>query len=68
MNHKLSNAQISANIHHKINQFLLYYLEACNEFAGPISKSLRPGNTASFEEMSLRWQHCVWFNRPKIWT
>ena len=27
---------------------------ACDEFAGPISASLRPGNTASFEEMSQR--------------
>ena len=34
----------------------LYYAEACNEFAGPISASLRSGNTASFEEMSQRWQ------------
>ena len=28
----------------------------CNELAGPISASLRPGNTATFEEMSQRWQ------------
>ena len=33
----------------------MYYAEACNEFSGPISASLRPGNTASFE-MSQRWQ------------
>ena len=31
------------------------YAEACNELAGPISASLRPGNTAPFEEMSQRW-------------
>ena len=28
--------------------------EACNEVAGRISASLRPGNTAPFEEMSQR--------------
>ena len=28
----------------------------CNEFAGTISASLRPGNTAPFEEMSQRWR------------
>ena len=27
----------------------------CNEFAGPISASLRPGNTAPFEEMTQWW-------------
>ena len=30
---------------------LLYYAEACSEFAVPISASLRPGNTASSEKM-----------------
>ena len=35
---------------------MLHYAEACNEFVGPISASLRPGYTASFEEMSQRWQ------------
>ena len=34
----------------------LYYVEVCNEFAGPISASLRPGNTAPFEKMSQRWR------------
>ena len=34
----------------------LYYDEACNELAGPIFASLRPGNTASFEEMSQQWR------------
>ena len=32
----------------------LYYAEAFNEFAMPISASLRLGNTDSFGEMSLR--------------
>ena len=36
--------------------YLLNYAEACNEFPGPISVSLRPGNTALFEEMSQRWR------------
>ena len=31
-----------------------YYAEACDKFAGLISASLRPGNTASFEKMSQR--------------
>ena len=30
--------------------YTLFYVEACNEFVGPISASLRPGNTASFED------------------
>ena len=45
---------------HKIKSNLslysLDYAEACNELAGTISASLRPGNTASFEEMSQRWR------------
>ena len=39
-----------------LSLYSLYYAEACNEFAGPISASLRPGNTASFEEMLQRWR------------
>ena len=35
---------------------LAVYAEACNEFAGPISTSLRLGNTAAFEEMLQRWR------------
>ena len=31
-------------------------MEACNEFLEPISASLHQSNTASFEEMSKRWQ------------
>ena len=55
------------------NQILysLYYVEACNELAGPISASLASGNTASIEEMSRRYQavgnKCVRFDRPEIW-
>ena len=36
--------------------YSLYHAEACNELAGPISASLRLGNTGSFEEMPQRWQ------------
>ena len=35
---------------------MLYYAEVCNELAGLISASLRPGNIAPFEEMSERWR------------
>ena len=34
----------------------MVYAEACNELVGPISASLRPGNTAPFEKMSQRWR------------
>ena len=34
----------------------MYYAKASNELAGPISASLRPGNTTSFEKMSQGWQ------------
>ena len=33
-----------------------YCAEACDEFAGPISTSLRPGSTTSYEEMSQQLQ------------
>ena len=36
--------------------YSLYYDEACNGFAGPISKSLQSGKTTSFEEMLRRWR------------
>ena len=36
--------------------YYLYYAEACNELARPISASLRPGSTAYFKEMLQRWQ------------
>ena len=45
--------------HSKLNLSLYsrYYAEACNEFAEPISASLRTGNTALFEEMlQRRWR------------
>ena len=39
-----------------LSLYSLYCAEACNEFAGPISASLRPGNSALFEEMLQRWR------------
>ena len=39
-----------------LSLYSLDYAEACNEFAGPISASLRPGDTAPFEEMLQRWR------------
>ena len=39
-----------------LSLYLLYYAEACNEFAGPISTSLRLSNTAPFKEMSQWWR------------
>ena len=38
-----------------LSLYSLYYVEACNKFARPISASLRPGNIAPFKEMSQRW-------------
>ena len=39
-----------------LSLYSLHYAEACYELAEPISPSLRPGNTASYEEMSQRWR------------
>ena len=47
-----------AELKSNLSLYSLYYAEACNELAGPISAS-------------LRWQavgNCVGFDRPKIWT
>ena len=45
-----------AFIKSNLSLYSLDYVEACNKLAGPISASLRPGNTAPFEEMSQRWR------------
>ena len=47
--------ELSATIKQNLS-YSLSYAEACNELAGPISASLRPHNTAPFEEMSHRWR------------
>ena len=41
-----------------LSLYSLQYAEACNEFAGPISASLRLGNTAPLEE-TLQRQRAV---------
>ena len=51
-----SNLKLKSNL----SLYSLYYAEACNELAGPISASLRLGNTASCKEMSQQ------FDRPEI--
>ena len=49
---------VTGSVLNQIRSFiiLVYYAEACNELAEPISASLRPGNTAPFKEISQRWQ------------
>ena len=42
-------------IKYNLSLYSLYYAEVCNEFAWPISASLRKGNTAPFE-MSQQWR------------
>ena len=39
-----------------LSSYSLYYAKACNKLSGPISTSSCPGNTASFKDMSQRWQ------------
>ena len=54
---KLKSLALASNqIKSNLSLYSLHYAEACNELAGPISASLRPGNTAPFEEMSQRWR------------
>ena len=54
-----------------LSLYSLNYVEACYEFAGPISASLHPGNTApifrrNVTAVASRWQHCVQFERSEI--
>ena len=46
-------SQLKSKSNHSL--YSIYYAKACIEFVGNISASLRPGNTASFEEMSQWW-------------
>ena len=39
-----------------VSLYSLYYAEAYNEFAGPISALLHPGNRAPIEEILQRWR------------
>ena len=45
-----------AHFKSNLSLYSQYYAEAFDEFWGPISASLRPGNTAPFKEMWQRWQ------------
>ena len=44
------------NFKSSLSLYSLCSAEACNELAGLISTSLRPGNTAPFEKMTQRYQ------------
>ena len=44
------------NSDRNVSLYALCYAKACNEFAGPVSAPLRPGNTAFFEQISQRWR------------
>ena len=45
-----------SNTRFKSNQIFYYTCCITLSLWGPISASLRPGNTAPFEEMSQRWR------------
>ena len=53
---------ISKQFYQSIKSFVML---ACNEFTGPISASLRPGNTALFEKMLQGWRAVG--NTVSIW-
>ena len=56
-------------LHVLISVYSLYCAEACNEFAGPIIRVIAPGQHSSiWWNVESRWQHCVRFDRPEIWT
>ena len=55
-----------------LSLYSLYYAEACNEFAGGHLRFLALAQHSSFwrnvAAVASRWQHCVRFDRPEIWT
>ena len=55
-----------------LSLYSLYYAEVCNEFAGPISASLRlHGKHSSFRNVAVvasRWEQFIRFDRPETWT
>ena len=54
-----------------LSLYSLYCADACKEFAGPISASLRLDNTAPFKKMLQRWRavgNTVEFDRSEIRT
>ena len=65
------NEYFSKQIKIKSSLYQLYYAEACNELAEPISTSLRPGNTSSSFQGNVAvvtscWQYCIRFDRPRF--
>ena len=48
------------------------YAKACNEFVGAHFRVIVPRqhsyNRKNVTAMASRWQHCVRFDRPEIWT
>ena len=52
----LNSLDKKKTIKSNLSLYSLYYAAECNEFAAPTTTLLRPGNTASFEKISLRWQ------------
>ena len=62
--------QVANHIKSNLSLHSLYYPQACNELAGPISESLNPGNTVPFEEMPQGWRAVAntvsYFTGPKF--
>ena len=47
------------------------YAEVCNEFCGAHLRVISPAVITSLNYVAAvvnRWQHCVQFDRPEIWT
>ena len=65
---------LACQIKSKLNLSLysLYCAEACNELSGAHFLTIAPGQHSSFPKyvaaVVSRWQHCVQFDRPGIWT
>ena len=62
---------MSQNIKFNRSLYWLYYAEACNEFSGPDSASMRLRatqllSTKYVATVASRWQHCVRFDQPEI--
>ena len=55
-----------------LSLYSLYYAEACNELAGLHLRVIAPGQHSFFRRnvaaVASCWQHCVRFDRLKIWT
>ena len=56
MKDEVLELRLQNQIKSNLSLYSLYYTEACNQFAGLIFASLRPGNTAPFEEMPQQWR------------